>query len=55
MEDFRENFRNGNKNQGCPLFLEIDKLDLQIHFLDCSVINFEIPETINKNVKDVFS
>ena len=55
MEDFKENFRNGNENLGCTLCLKSDKLDSQSHFLDCSVINSEIPETKNQSLDDIFS
>ena len=55
MEDFRENFRNGNENLVCRSCLNVDQLDSQSHFLNCSTINFEIPETKNKNINNIFS
>ena len=55
MEDFKENFKNGNENLVCLVCEENDKVDSQSHFLNCSVINTEIHETIDANIEDIYS
>ena len=55
MEDFSENFKNGNENLVCKLCKDVNKIDSQNHLLQCSIINDLIPETINANIMDIYS
>ena len=55
MEDFSQNFKNGNENIVCKLCNDESKLDSQNHFLKCKIINELIPESINANIMDIYS
>ena len=55
MEDFGENFKNGNENLVCKLCKDESKTDSQNHLLECSVINNAIPDTISANIMDIYS
>ena len=55
MEDFGENFKNGNENIVCRLCKDDNKMDSQNHLLECPIINNLLPETKGANLRDIYS
>ena len=55
MTQFAANFPNGAIDIQCPFCKKEHSIDSDEHSFQCEIVQTLVPETINKNPKDIYS